>query len=227
LKVQKTFFPIRIVRFRSGPAVTGGYATESFSLFSLFSMPQVAKNLSHQHRGAGGMFASAQPLPEAFETDSDNDGADILWENDMEPETEQEADYFEAWEMQPKPWTYDERVARRLEKQEKALAKRRAAEMRSAENGTWQKAKDLVDEGLRLCPLPTIRRFYRRADRYASVYRLGATGPIAEFAVRKYRSHRGVCAKELDVAMAEWKAKAEAMAQGLSRRKGKSKQTAK
>ncbi|KAJ6540915.1 hypothetical protein B0H10DRAFT_2245141 [Mycena sp. CBHHK59/15] len=55
-----------------------------------------------------------------------------------------------------------------------------------------QKAKDLVDEGLCLCPLPTIRRFYRRADRYASVYRLGATGPIAEFAVKKFRSHRGL-----------------------------------
>ncbi|KAJ7797108.1 hypothetical protein B0H14DRAFT_3494099 [Mycena olivaceomarginata] len=31
-----------------------------------------------------------------------------------------------------------------------------------------------------------------------------ATGPIAEFAVRKYRSHRGVQAKDLEVTRAEW-----------------------
>jgi transposase len=84
---------------------------------------------------------------------------------------------------------------------------------RERSNGTWQKAKDLVSEGLRLCPLPTIRRFYRRADCYASVYHLGATGPITEFAVKRCRSHRGVRAKELDVATAEWHAKAKAMAQ--------------
>jgi hypothetical protein len=79
-------------------------------------------------------------------------------------------------------------------------------------NGTWQKVKDLVNEGLRLCPLPTIRRFYWHADHYASVYQLGATGPIAEFAVKKYRSHCGVRTKELNIATAEWKAKAAAMA---------------
>jgi hypothetical protein len=62
---------------------------------------------------------------------------------------------------------------------------------------------------------------------YASVYRLGATGPIAEFAIKKYRSHRGVCAAESSLAAAEWKAKAEAMSQWLSRAKGKGKKTAK
>lgn len=86
---------------------------------------------------------------------------------------------------------------------------------RERSNGEWQKAKTLVDEGLRLCPVPTIRRFYRRAHRYASVYRLGATGPVAEFAVKKYRSHRGVRANELDVATSEWKAKAEAILRGV------------
>ncbi|KAJ6476592.1 hypothetical protein DFH09DRAFT_952259 [Mycena vulgaris] len=85
-------------------------------------------------------------------------------------------------------------------------------------NGTWQKAKDLGSEGLRLCPLPTICWFYGRADRHTNVYRLGATGPIAEFAVKKYRSHRGVGTKDLSVAKAEWKAKAEAMVQWGSRR---------
>lgn len=57
---------------------------------------------------------------------------------------------------------------------------------RERSKGTWQNAKDLLDDGLRLCLLPTIRQFYRRAHRYASVYRLGATGPVAEFAVKKY-----------------------------------------
>ncbi|KAJ7337389.1 hypothetical protein DFH08DRAFT_1014352 [Mycena albidolilacea] len=75
-------------------------------------------------------------------------------------------------------------------------------------NGTWKKAKELVAEVLRLCPLPTIRRFYRRADRYASVYRLGATGVIAEFAVKKYRGHHGIRAIELEAAGEEWKEKA-------------------
>ncbi|KAJ7794205.1 hypothetical protein B0H14DRAFT_3888832 [Mycena olivaceomarginata] len=98
---------------------------------------------------------------------------------------------------------------------------------RERSNGTWQKAKDLVDEGLQLCPLPTIRRFYRRAHRYGSVYRLGATGPIAEFAVKKYRSHRGVRATELVDATVEWKARAEAMSRGVVLVKGKGKQKAK
>jgi hypothetical protein len=75
-------------------------------------------------------------------------------------------------------------------------------------NGTWQKAKNLVAEVLRLCPLPTIRRFFRRADRYASVYRLGATGVVAEFAVKKYHGHRVVRAMELEAATEEWKKKA-------------------
>ncbi|KAJ6591973.1 hypothetical protein B0H10DRAFT_2442130 [Mycena sp. CBHHK59/15] len=43
-------------------------------------------------------------------------------------------DYFEAWEAQPKPRTYDEREERRLEKREKAAAKHCAVEMQSAEN---------------------------------------------------------------------------------------------
>jgi hypothetical protein len=71
-------------------------------------------------------------------------------------------------------------------------------------NGNWQKAKDLVAEALQLCPLPTIRRSFRRANHYACVYRLGATGPIAEFAVKRYCSHRGAQARDLDIARAEW-----------------------
>ncbi|KAJ6600657.1 hypothetical protein B0H10DRAFT_1766144, partial [Mycena sp. CBHHK59/15] len=65
---------------------------------------------------------------------------------------------------------------------------------RERSNGQWQKAKDLVQDSLALtaCPVPTIRRFFQCTNRYTSVYRLGATGPVAEFAVKKHRSHRGV-----------------------------------
>jgi hypothetical protein len=42
-----------------------------------------------------------------------------------------------------------------------------------------------------------IRRFFRRASRYASVYRLGATGPLAEYAVKKFKSHRSVTQHDL------------------------------
>ncbi|KAJ7444970.1 hypothetical protein B0H11DRAFT_2203490 [Mycena galericulata] len=93
-------------------------------------MPRAAQTASHQHRGTGGMFAPSQPI---LETEPDDNG-DNLWESDTESDTEEGADYFEAWETQPKPRTYDEREERRLKKREKAAVKHRAAEMRSAEN---------------------------------------------------------------------------------------------
>jgi hypothetical protein len=39
-------------------------------------------------------------------------------------------------------------------------------------------------------------------------YRLGATGVLAEFAVKRYRGHRGVRAMELEAATEEWMKKA-------------------
>ncbi|KAJ7312461.1 hypothetical protein DFH08DRAFT_822196 [Mycena albidolilacea] len=274
-------------------------------------MLRVTQTASHQHRGTGEMFSLSQPIPGNAETESDDNG-DNLQESDMESDTEEDIDYFEAWEAQPKPRMYDEHEERQLEKREKAAAKHHAAEMRRmkvilAERGytkdtngktligdckvcklvkarkphlegasadeeyemygedgndteeedeehpvdccmrcllslqpdfTGQKSQlelliaatpgmDLVDEGLWLCPLPTIHWFYRRAHRYGIVYRLGATGPIAEFAVKKYRSHRGVRATELVDATVEWKARAEAMSRGVVLVKGKGKQKAK
>ncbi|KAJ6550748.1 hypothetical protein B0H10DRAFT_2242550 [Mycena sp. CBHHK59/15] len=56
-------------------------------------------------------------------------------ETDTESEIEEDTDYLEAWEAQPKPRTYDER----REKREKAAAKHHAAEMRT-------KKKKLRDE---------------------------------------------------------------------------------
>jgi hypothetical protein len=79
------------------------------------------------------VFAPSQPIPGNAETESDDNG-DNLWESDTESDAEEDTDYFEAWEAQPKPRTYDERKERQLEKREKAIVKHRAAEMRSAEN---------------------------------------------------------------------------------------------
>ncbi|KAF8166298.1 hypothetical protein K438DRAFT_2066618 [Mycena galopus ATCC 62051] len=95
-------------------------------------MPRVVQSASHQHRGNGGMFGVSKAIPGNTETEPDDNG-EYLWESDTESDTE-DTDYFEAWEAQPKPRTYDEREERRLEKQDKAAAKHRAAEMRSAEN---------------------------------------------------------------------------------------------
>ena len=78
---------------------------------------------------------------------------------------------------------------------------------RERSTGNFALAKTLVQEALDSCPLPTIRRFFRRAFRYMSVYRLGATGVAAEYAVRKYRSHRSIQLKDLEVAEAERQAK--------------------
>lgn len=70
-------------------------------------------------------------------------------------------------------------------------------------DGDFANSKLLFAETLDACPEDVICRFLRRADRYASVYRLGATGPLADYAVRKYKSHRSVSATDLLVAREE------------------------
>ncbi|RDX46401.1 hypothetical protein OH76DRAFT_1457190 [Lentinus brumalis] len=76
---------------------------------------------------------------------------------------------------------------------------------RERSTGNFAKAKALVMESLNNCPLLTIGQFFRRAFRYASVYRLGVTGVAAEYAVWKFKSHRTVRQKDLDVAESERK----------------------
>ncbi|KIO29457.1 hypothetical protein M407DRAFT_21355 [Tulasnella calospora MUT 4182] len=69
-------------------------------------------------------------------------------------------------------------------------------------DGTFPQAKTLVPECLDACPLVTIRRFFRRSWRYADAYRNGLTGKMADFAVKKYTSHRRIGARimmELDM----------------------------
>jgi hypothetical protein len=48
--------------------------------------------------------------------------------------------------------------------------------------------------------LVSIRRFARKSWRYMDAYRHGLSGYLAEFAVKKYRSHRRIPAKSLE----EW-----------------------
>ncbi|KAI0029008.1 hypothetical protein K488DRAFT_57317 [Vararia minispora EC-137] len=78
---------------------------------------------------------------------------------------------------------------------------------RERSTGQFKHAQKLLKEALDACPLITIRRFFRRVERYMSVYQLGATGVAAEFAVKKYKSHRGVSQRDLDGAEEERRAR--------------------
>ncbi|CAG8683628.1 7437_t:CDS:2, partial [Acaulospora colombiana] len=64
-------------------------------------------------------------------------------------------------------------------------------------------SKRLFIEALDGCPPNVIRRVIRRAERHASIYRQGATGPVAEYAAKKYRSHRAVTQQDLALAAEE------------------------
>ena len=57
---------------------------------------------------------------------------------------------------------------------------------------SWDGLKRTVPEALASVDLKTIRRFARRAQRYMSAYRLGLTLKAAEYAVKKYKSHRRI-----------------------------------
>jgi hypothetical protein len=76
-------------------------------------------------------------------------------------------------------------------------------------NGNFATSKKLFAQALDACPADVIRRFFRRADRYASVYQLGATGLLAEYAVKKYKSHRSVTQRDLLEAEEEQRKKIE------------------
>ncbi|EJD34753.1 hypothetical protein AURDEDRAFT_75916, partial [Auricularia subglabra TFB-10046 SS5] len=76
----------------------------------------------------------------------------------------------------------------------------------------------LVPESLDACPLSTIRCFFRRVQRYQDVYRLGQTGLIAEYAVKKYKSHRSITQADLSTVTLENQGKS---GPGKGWRKGK------
>src|SRR5215204_5864519 len=56
-------------------------------------------------------------------------------------------------------------------------------------NDSWTGLQETVPQSLDSVPLITIRRFAQKAWRYMDLYRHGIGGKLAEYAVRKYRSH--------------------------------------
>jgi hypothetical protein len=93
-------------------------------------MPKTKHSSFHGTRGPTGTFTL---VPNTQESESDGDSDDSAWESDEDVENE-DGDYLEAWQSQPTPRIYEERVERNAEKREQAAAKRRAAEMRGAEH---------------------------------------------------------------------------------------------
>jgi hypothetical protein len=79
-------------------------------------------------------------------------------------------------------------------------------------NGNFKMAQKLWQEALNSCLLLTIHRFFHCAARYMSVYKLGATGVVAEYVVKNYHSHHAVQQKELETTEAEWNRRAKSMA---------------
>ncbi|KIJ40068.1 hypothetical protein M422DRAFT_257136 [Sphaerobolus stellatus SS14] len=63
---------------------------------------------------------------------------------------------------------------------------------RASCNGSFPHAKKLLPECLDSCTTETIRHFFRKCWRYMSAYRNGLSGKQAEFAVKKYKSHRRI-----------------------------------
>jgi len=57
---------------------------------------------------------------------------------------------------------------------------------------TWKDLQKIVPEALDSVSLITIHRFAQKSWRYMDIYRKGITGKMAEFAVKKYKSHRRV-----------------------------------
>ncbi|KAG1824000.1 hypothetical protein EV424DRAFT_1346241 [Suillus variegatus] len=64
--------------------------------------------------------------------------------------------------------------------------------LRALADGTFPTARRLVPELLNACPTKVIRAFYRKTWRYMDAYRKGLNAKQAEYAVKKYRSHRKV-----------------------------------
>ncbi|KAG2336429.1 hypothetical protein BDR05DRAFT_1063645 [Suillus weaverae] len=63
---------------------------------------------------------------------------------------------------------------------------------RKAAGDTQTTARRLVPEILGACPTKVIRAFYRKTWRYMDAYRKGLDAKQAEYAVKKYHSHRKV-----------------------------------
>jgi len=57
---------------------------------------------------------------------------------------------------------------------------------------TLKKAKIAVHESLDVCPVDVIQQFFNRSWRFMDAYQEGLTGHVAEWAVKKQKSHRRI-----------------------------------
>jgi hypothetical protein len=57
-------------------------------------------------------------------------------------------------------------------------------------DGSWAGLQNRVPASLDSIPIERIRRWFRLAERFRDAYKRGLTGRLADFATRKYRSHR-------------------------------------
>jgi len=68
---------------------------------------------------------------------------------------------------------------------------------------SWGGLQAILDVALDSVDLPTIRRFARKSFRYMDLYRQGVTGKLAEYACKKFRSHRRIPSHTLQSFLAE------------------------
>ncbi len=63
---------------------------------------------------------------------------------------------------------------------------------------TWAGLQETIPRALDSVNIVTIRKFARKSWRYMQLYREGLMGKLAEYACKKFRSHRRIPQKELD-----------------------------
>jgi len=98
-----------------------------------------------------------------------------------------------------------------LSKKSKAATARRAAQQLAVLIGDEEVADDYFDEDIwevrysypelkamvpitleEMIPIATVRRQARHCYRFMSAYRMGLQGPLADYAMKKYSSHRRI-----------------------------------
>ncbi|KAJ7187527.1 hypothetical protein GGX14DRAFT_409131 [Mycena pura] len=84
-----------------------------------------SKHAAGGDRGPNGTFISAADIPDPLGSDSDDT---VAWETDEDGIAE-DSDYAEQWGKQPRPITYEEKLAKVEAWREKVQEKKRAAEI--------------------------------------------------------------------------------------------------
>jgi hypothetical protein len=72
------------------------------------------------------------------------------------------------------------------------LLKDTGAQQKDGQERTFQGLERIVPEALDRIPLDQMRRFSRKSWRFISAYSHGLTGLAADYAVKKYKSHRRI-----------------------------------